>query len=307
MGKLTSPLLIILLLFTAPLFSESGYGLLNIPTGIREAALGMNGITLCEDSFSAVNNPGSLPLLKNSAGFNYKGWYADTTIMQVAANYGTSGMGYFSIGFNSLSVSFDEYDIAGKVVGELTPSTSLIQVGYGRDLSGIVPKLTAGASVNIVMDSLDEEQSSTGFGVNLGAVYKLGLDLAGMNFPIDTGLAVNNIGASSSYEDFSASLPLHLLLGANIHLPWFGLYVPIETGLKAGAFTMALGVGDKYEIIPDLALEGFIGLPVTDDLKTLAMGGGVNYAIAGRVIKVLAAFEMLKVENSINVGLILNY
>ncbi len=276
-------------------------GALNIPAGAKQSALGGQGVSIYDDSFSFLHNPATLPLMQNSAGLNYKTWYADINIMQTAVNYKIESIGGFGLGFIHSGVTFDEYDETGKTIGELSPSDTILNIGYGR---GLIENLSIGGGVVLLFNTLDDTQGATIFALNAGALYKLKIS----DFPIDAGMSIRNLGPAAKYEDYKASAPMHILAGVNVNLPWYNMIVPMEMGLKAEKFSFAFGLGAGYKIAGMGELNGYFGLPATDDVRQIAVGLEAGYIISGaNQIKANFTYELLKTENVLNIGVSFSY
>lgn len=294
-------IIIILIVFlTSTGFTDRGMSFLNIPVGAKQSALGGAGVSRYDDSFSFIHNPAVLPLLNNGAAFNYKKWFAEINIMQIAVNMNLSGIGALGIGFQSGGVTFDEYNQAGTPIGELSASDTIVQMGYGKEL---LDNLTLGGGVLLMRNSLDEYQGSTIVAFSTGGLYRMKLKLSGEDFGINTGLSIRNLGFSSKYEDYTASIPVHVIGGLNIQLPWYNIFLPLEFGMKAGEMDFIVGAGSQYKIVNIGEIGIQFGFPFQDDLRKFTTGLEVGYNIKSESkIKANFTYELLQVGNALDIG-----
>lgn len=286
--------------------AETGFGFLNIPSGAKQSGLGGQGVSLYSDPFSFIHNAGTLALIKNSAGVNYKNWLSDVTVIQSAGCYRLYNIGSFGLSIQYAGLSFNEYDQKGAVVGETGSKDTLIQAGYGREM--LLKNLSLGSSILLLSNSLDQRQQATVFALNFGALYRFDFNVQGYNYYCDTGVSINNIGLSSKYDDFDASIPLKCKIGINTHLPWYNIFVPVEMGLSDNGMDFIMGTGSEYTMRNLGSVSGFFGLPFTDDMRQFTLGLETVYFIDTiKQIKLNFTYEFLKVQNTLNIGIIYGF
>jgi len=221
--KIWSQTILIILVWLLPfkiLFGqgESGAQFLKIGVGPKACALGEAFVGLANDPSTLCWNPAGLTQLKDIeilATYNF--WLLDMSYQNLLASFNTSfGSFGISIGYSS-SGNISKFENFQKI-GEYNAYDAVLNIGYGLEFN----HLSVGIGIKYIHQKI-EDYSASGFGVDLGLLYKLPDESIFRNFQF--GFAVQNLGPKIKFIEKTEALPLNFKLG---------------TSYKIGSFLFAL-------------------------------------------------------------------
>lgn len=183
------------------------FDFLRIPTSARLASMGDVGITLSGEVSALFSNPAGLFNIKDKEfSTDYTGYvvgihggcisYAQPFLRGVIG----TGINYIYYG------KFEKMDNYGNSLGNFTPQSLVPSVGYARL---ILPCLSAGVSLKIIYQNIDEYQA-TGIAIDAGAIY----------YPpkyegLAIGMVCQNLGIQTTvFNNEREALPITLRIGA---------------------------------------------------------------------------------------------
>ncbi|MDA1353854.1 MAG: PorV/PorQ family protein [bacterium] len=232
---------------------------LDISYGARAAGMGQAFTSVANDGDAIYFNPAGMEYQeKNLVQFmNFQ--FLETNYMGlqyiVPASWGTFGLGYSSAELGGIEESTLNED-SGRL--ELTGDS----FGYaGRAIylsasSTFFDRLMVGGNFKIVSETL-HSNSASGFGLDLGLIYKMGASWTGITDEIDLGLALRNIMPPSLKWDTEgsaeATVPTVMALGISSKFLDERLLASLDIQNKTGR-DMSLHLGFEYWIVESLAL-----------------------------------------------------
>jgi len=256
-------------------FGSIGADMLRMDVPANSAALAAGAANSGGSEMLAWNPAGILGQTMPSCSFTHFFSLADTAYEQLEGLYPQwlNGSCAFRI-FYASTYNFVERDLQGNDRGTVNNHDLLLHLAYARAWD---PAWTIGAALKL-FESVLAEYDSQGFGIDLGAQYKL------PRFPsLVLGLALQNIGLMNAWDTSADSLPLLAVFGAAFTLPLLSehqvkLLLDINQ-LLAGAKAPLVSLGLEYNLKNILCLRS--GYRLENELGTLSLGAGISYANFG--------------------------
>lgn len=255
--------ILLMLIASVPLRSETGMlQLLNL-TGARQAAMGETTVLFDYDPFNLEYNPAVMAgLEKGQAGFSHHSSFLDWNTSTLAVIFPVKGIacgihmrysGYGDIEGRRSATSqpefyFDAQDFTARAFAAMT----------------LTPKLKAGLSVGWLMEKIDTYRASS-VGVGLGLVYQVN-ELAVCH------ASVANLGPGFKFKVEENDLPTIYRVGASARK--YGATVTAEyVNIKSG--DSHIHMGGEYLIQEYLYLR--TGYQTGYDTKDFSAGAGFVY------------------------------
>ncbi|MBI4670026.1 MAG: PorV/PorQ family protein [Elusimicrobia bacterium] len=181
---------------------------LKIAIGARPTALGESFVGVADDANALYWNPAGLANLDS----------LETTLTAAALfediYYGFAGVSKNipklkgSLGFSVTYLGMDKmkgFDASGNPASDYTARDTAVGVSYGRRL---MENVSLGGTIKTIRQEIETE-SAGGFGIDLGALYRLD--------KIGAGITIRNIGPAMGFHE-KFSLPMSLRIGASYML-----------------------------------------------------------------------------------------
>jgi len=210
-------IIMLILTLTIQLFAgEAGSAamtFLNVAPNARVASMGESFVAWANDVSAVYWNPAGLSSLKNmEVAANYNIYFVDTSYFNVMFtkkfNFGSFGVNLAMFNYGSI----DNY-VEGVLSDSISPSDFSIHIAYSKEA---IPNLYVGGGIKFVSESLSDEYSGTGIGIDMGVLYlnPLGIWIK-KNFikPLRFGFTIQNLGIGPSYAVERNSLPLTIKAG----------------------------------------------------------------------------------------------
>ncbi|MBN2829664.1 MAG: PorV/PorQ family protein [Candidatus Cloacimonetes bacterium] len=208
MRKYRFVVLVILIFGSALLHAEyqgeTGFQMLQIPSGAAQAGMAGTGFMYADNAFSIWDNAAAGLMNSNrtiSANQNF--WIYDTSLSSVAYS---NHMGNMHIGIGAKYLDYgkiENRDYTGLYLGEYHPWDMQMTMNWGMRLEA---SHYIGVNVSYIYEKIDTA-SSYGGTVDIGYIYKT--PLRGTN----TYLTVKHLGATSKVEEESIDLPMTVEAG----------------------------------------------------------------------------------------------
>jgi long-subunit fatty acid transport protein len=244
--------LIIILVFVVNIYSqENGIAFLNIPTDVKNAAMGNVTSVSNESAASLFSNPASLAKVNTlnlyaSGRFGFmESDFGVGAFIWKTRNYGAFGFGFINLGIDEIQ----KRDNLNHFLGNMQSTQTAFYLSYARsfltDYSvGINIKY---ASINLNM--MDESAKADGFGVELGLLYSLN-----KNWKFGAFLR-DNMSIKWGENHINES-PITLKLGSQYSPDIFdGFLVKLEI-VQRQKLPMFFNAGMEYNISPNAFISG---------------------------------------------------
>jgi hypothetical protein len=258
------------------------YDFLRLEAGARIAALSGSSVALTDDPNVLFSNPGTLPTLSApsaSAGFlkHLLDVNSGTLVYgQSIGQYGTVAGGIVFVDYGS----FDKTDESFNVLGSFGARDLALVGGWGMALN---ENVSVGASLKFIYSSI-AEYSSTGLGLDLGALYRLA------DKRISVGASILNLGTQlSTYAGTRENLPLDITIGGSIqpeHLPAvlsLAFHKLNETDDGLFSRFSAFSLGAEFLLSQHIQLRAGYSNEKRKDLKLGTSSGLAGFAFGGGV------------------------
>ncbi len=201
-------------LAAAQVSGESSFGVLQLPSGARSAALGGVTPALPGDVTLAADNPALLDSVKSGDfAFAYSPFFGGINYLNVAGAFNVVKAGTFGVGIAYVDYGdFTERDQIGTEIGSFTSRDLMIRVSRSHRIGPFV----LGASLKYAHTSL-VGYASHAIMADLGGFYQK----PGSQFVF--GMTLKNLGRSfNNFATNTPELPLDLLMGLSFkpeHMP----------------------------------------------------------------------------------------
>jgi len=175
---------------------------LRMPEGARQIAMGEAG-AVSRDAMSLWWNPAGISWTENSdMGLSHSGMYEGVSDQCFSAavpvkgeikNYGVIGVGLRVLNYGDVQ----GYGTGGASESVYEPGGRALSLGYG--LNFLNGKMAAGLALKSLSENLGAV-SGSGFGTDIGFMYKVSGGDWSLGEPLYMGLSMQNVGASVNYE-----------------------------------------------------------------------------------------------------------
>jgi len=266
-----------------PLTAQDGAGgtsslLIDGGVGARAISLGKAFVAVSDDPTAVYWNPGALALLeKQSVSFFYSGLnfgasYGFVGFVYPTLNKGALGFGWTRLGTDGIQEYAKEAAIP---LGGL--QSGGIDEFYFSYASSITNTLSLGGSVKLFRQDIGVQQlSDTGFGVDLGAIYRPVFDIEILR-DIAFGVNIQNIiSPRIKLIERTKANSINLKIGLAKILPFGedGNGVRLSLDLNKGD---AVGVSTTYHGGLEYIFQGKAGIRLGYNDGQMAYGGGAKY------------------------------
>lgn len=200
------------------------YQFLNLTSSPRQAALGGENITICdEDVNQAMANPAALNEdMDNHLAVNYGSYYGE-------ASYGTASYAYtydrhvqtFYAGISYVNYgTFEGYDENGQATSDFSGSEGALSLGYAYNIP--FTDVHIGANAKLITSTL-ESYNSVGGAIDVGIMYQ------NQKNNVNLGLVFRNSGTQfTTYSGIQENLPFEIIAGVSQELE----HVPLRWHLS---------------------------------------------------------------------------
>ena len=276
---------------------NSGYMgeyLYSFGSSAKSLALGGAGVASIRDSSLSYFNPAGISETVNKeATIFYAPLYANTSFSYIGVTYPLEEGSVFSIARCGLDVSgIDKTDSTGNLNGSTGVYESAYLLSYGKQVGSV---LSVGVNLKVVSSSIDT-YSAVGYGVDLGAIFKL----SGFNI----GVTLQNvIQPAFTFKTEAEPFPLNLRGGVAAELIAEKLFVYSDLCLmnllpKAGTYsagykaTLRWFEGIEYKVAENISVRGGI------NYKEITVGAG--YSTGDFDIDYAAGFHSLGLSHRVS-------
>ncbi|MGD8781012.1 MAG: PorV/PorQ family protein [Ignavibacteria bacterium] len=311
-------LFLVLLLNGTVLFAQNKVGttaaeFLCIPVGAKAVGMGGAFVAVADDITAAYWNPGGLSrLTKNEFNANYAEWFIDTKLSWSGLGVRVTPDDYVAVSITILD--YGEEPITTIELPEGTGETwnamdLAIYLSYSRNLTD---RFSIGGTAKYIQQRIWNE-SAHGFAFDVGLLFKTQLE--GLNI----GMAISNFGQSMQLDgqdllqpididesyDYNNStitsklytdqweLPLIFTVGTAWEFPLskdLRLTVAADAKIPSNQSTYA-NLGSQVQLGKYFyARAGYNSLFKPDAEEGLTLGGGINYTLAGLLLKIEYAY-----------------
>ena len=201
-------------LVTAQVSGENSFGVLQLPSGARSAALGGVVTSLSGDVNLVADNPALLDSVKGGDfAFAYAPFFGGINYLNATSAFNVGNAGLFAIGIAYVDYGdFTERDIIGTDLGTFTPRDLMIRISKSHRLGSFV----LGVNLKYANTSI-AGYASNAIMADLGGFYqKPGSQLT-------FGMVLKNLGRSfNNFATIQPELPLDVQLGVSFkpeHMP----------------------------------------------------------------------------------------
>lgn len=297
---------------------------LGIPVGARAAAMGGALTASVNDASSIYWNPAGLASMQSGIGFmaEYAEWLAEIDFNFVAlvvpTNMGTFGIGITSMRTPEMDVTTVEQQNG---TGEtFTAGSYALSLSYGRALTD---RFSIGGTAKVINERI-WHSSASGVAIDIGTTFVTpfeGIRLAAaisnfgtkMQMSGDDLLAVididpNNGGNNESNRALlrtdAFDLPLIMRIGLAGEVVQTGssrLTLAVEA-LNPNNSEQYVNVGAEVGLLGDLIMfrGGYSELFLTDNVRSLTLGAGINYSFGPLDFTVDYAYEAQEFFSDVN-------
>jgi hypothetical protein len=255
--------------------------------GARQMALGDTFTGLADDINTISVNPAGLnTLYSTELSLMYLSYPLDMSFIHAAGGSPLGELGYIAASLTLFSVAdFEEIDLVGNKTGNsLSAGDLLVNAGYARTL---LKNLSAGVNLKFVNSKLVDE-SSTGFGFDIGFLYKMDMAVLGgreLTDNLGIGLSIQNLGTSLNYGNEDTLLPKNLRIGAG-----YKGYTDEKHGIT---FAFDINMPNDSDMIPGIGIEysfmkmlfGRMGYKLSGrEADHFSFGLGGQYSFSGKPV-----------------------
>lgn len=285
--------------------AQTGFQFLSVGVDARATAMGESFVTLENTSASLFYNPAGIARLSKTfdARINHHTYIADIqyisgsiAVRPFDGRYGSVGVSYLVLDYGDIiGTQYADTELGYIETGLITPSSSVIGLGYGFELS---EAFTIGANIkyayqslgtSIVPSTLDpdvpvdeierlEEDYSKGV-----LVFDFGTRFATGYRSLVFGMSVTNFSQEIKYERESFQLPLTFRFGIAMNLFDF---LPHITNSHQFLFTVDalhprsapehVRFGGEYVFMDAIALRAGYSTQTVNDASGFAFGFGIK-------------------------------
>jgi hypothetical protein len=254
----------------------AGFSFLKIGVGARPAAMADTFVGLADDINALYWNPAGIARLENI----FQGTFMTNKWLEGSYNYfaGVYPMEMFTIGASMVTFSIE--GISGTDINDnptnFGASNQVIAVSIAKTIE--YDLLYAGATIKPVISEKIENDSASGYAVDLGGLYKL-------SGGITLGACIQNlIGSGPKFVNDSYPLPMTIKAGASIKSDDFvdnpyaiaaDLSIPSDSSMK-------ISLGGEYSFSPMLIARLGMRLVGGEDLGGGFFSNNLTYGFGGK-------------------------
>ena len=194
---------------------ENGYGILNLSSNARSAALGGTTISMADGDISQFfENPATLDSVRSQdIFFHINPYFTDAIVFSGAYSFEMKKLGNIAVGLHYIDYgSFDRTDASGNPLGEFSAQDYVITVGKAHRLGPV----TIGANIQLLHTSIDSYGSTALIG-DIGGIFRVT-----KNWTV--GMVFSNVGGRiSNYNELvTMPIPFDVKIGTTFkpeHMP----------------------------------------------------------------------------------------
>lgn len=264
----------LLVIFCAGIYAQNGgktgFSVLKIPVGARNAAMGNTGMSSAGDVSAIFNNPAVVNSTEKSEIFLFHNqWIEDVSLDMFAARTTLWGITW---GAGLAASSVDGIEIrekAGEALGEFNAHNmnAVISAAFS-----VAQGWNAGLNVKYLYEEYFVDQAE-GFAFDIGLSYGNGMDDYRYTF------LIKNIGSLNNLRNESSTLPAEAGLGA--YRMWNNVFndfdlaaaVEVQQGIHSGTFDFRTGV----ELVYDSMIALRLGVTPLHETRQFGSGLGIRY------------------------------
>ncbi len=199
-------IVLIPILSFAQIGGENGYGILDLSSNPRSAALAGTTVSIADGDISQFfENPATLDSVRSKdIFFNINPYFTDAIVFSGAYAFDMNKIGNIAVGLHYLDYgSFDRTDASGNKQGEFSAQDYAVTIGKAHQLGPI----TIGANLKLLHSSIDSYGSTALVG-DIGGIFRVT-----NNWTV--GMVFSNIGGRiSNFNELStAPIPLDVKIG----------------------------------------------------------------------------------------------